>query len=502
MGVHSRAGDDVDREPLLQQSGPSECIRVVRAGSVAILAGITMGLMIGNMSAILDKNESEGLIAKFGVSDDGIEVQLIGAMAQIGCIVGSAMGFAISDAKGRRPTIAVSALFVVAGAGLAALARDIPLIIVGRFLCGVGQGIGCQCVPMYTSELAESVWRARLDASFQLAINGGILIGYAMNVLFMSVEGGYHYALGMPLPLAVCYLAGILMLPESPRWLAQQPGREEEALKVLRMVRPSDKDARTELAEIQAALEEEASGTGGWSDLLAPGQRRAVVVGMLICMLQVGTGIDILTTYASRTFEQCGWGDKSTLAQLLIGAFLLSFTILPILTVERFGARNLLRFGSAAMAFSWALLSLSISFTTAPGLAPVEGVAVEAPADGDVSWASYVAVGAMLMVTATFSISWGPLAWVIPSEVFSLKVRAKAMSVATCFNWLADWTVVFTFLSLDSAVGLTATYAGYAVINALAAVFVWKCVKDHRGLNLEQVQALYGVRSEAVSDGC
>eukprot|EP00755_Sulcionema_specki_P037794 Sspe_Gene.109654::Locus_89816_Transcript_1_1_Confidence_1.000_Length_920::g.109654::m.109654/K08137/galP; MFS transporter, SP family, galactose:H+ symporter len=279
--------------------------RMLRTAGISITSGVTLGLTIGNISALLDKKQSQGIVKAFGIDDDGIEVQMIGAMMQVGCMLGSMVSFALCDSKGRRVCVALASAMLLMGALVSAAVANLWVIGTGRLLGGLGQGMACHSVPIIVAELASKHWRETLNSSFQTCINIGILSAYAANLAILELHEGYRYSLAISAPLAMAMFICALMAPESPRWLVLQD-RKREAYQVLLRLRESKVEAVDELECI--CDEVEGNQEGSWKELLV--HRRPVTVGLVVCALQVGTGIDIFTTYASRTFALCGWGDK------------------------------------------------------------------------------------------------------------------------------------------------------------------------------------------------
>eukprot|EP01012_Entosiphon_sulcatum_P056662 TRINITY_DN80363_c0_g1_i1.p1 TRINITY_DN80363_c0_g1~~TRINITY_DN80363_c0_g1_i1.p1 ORF type:complete len:501 (+),score=56.17 TRINITY_DN80363_c0_g1_i1:22-1503(+) len=455
-------------------------VRLLLCGAAATLAGLTNGFTIGNMSSVLDNTNPNSLVADANLGDGA--TQALGGMMQIGALLGSGLSFLVCDRWGRRPTIAVAAVLLTAGAFVAALG-PVWCAFVGRTLSGLGQGTACHSVPMYTSELAPTHLRAPLDAAFQLFTTTGILAAYSLNYLIQTkgwtISGFeiWRLSLAMPVPAGACFfLCVLLLLPESPRWLWSVQ-RHEQAEEVLRRLRHAH-EVQGELQEIEKSSLEEREGTGkgsagSWADVFGLSNRWPVLVGVVVCTLQVLTGIDIFTTYAPGTFSKCGFSDDTLFATMLIGVVFVIVTVVATLVVEHAGRRAFLLFGSVTMTISFGTLALALHMTN--GKRDVWG---------------YVGLISVLSIAGCFSLSWGPVAWIVPSEVFPQAIRAKAMSLAVCANWIADYIVVATWLSLSGWLGLTGGYIVYVAVGIAGGLFVWFYVPETRGLTLEQAAAL------------
>ena len=487
----------------------------------------------GGLPAALSSDASESLAASL----------------QLGAMGGALLAGSVADRLGRRPAVAVAALLVLLGAAApllppggndpsaaspagtsaaaaaasAAAAAGLATLRAGRIVLGVGIGAVCMVVPMLAAELAPADLRGAIDSAFQLFVAIGIVIAFGFNVQFAGAaqddDALWRAALALPaLPSAALLLllgsscsgdgstgcAGAVGVAESPRWLLQYRGDEDAARRALQHARGGDgAAAKQELDDMLAAavarrrcttLEGGGGGGGGggdgdddiaevvggagekestsWRAVFAPHHRQAVAIACAVLWLQVFTGIDILTQYAAHVFELAGIATKAARlgCNLAIGLVGTAGTALSIRLVESSGRRPLLLWGSAAMAASLALLAAVLA------------------AGARTAAASAAAVGMTFVYVFAFALSWGPVSWIIPCEIVPTAIRAKVLSLGVMLNWLADYIVVGSFLSLkDAAGGVSAVFLIYAAICAGAWLFVYLCVVESKGRSLEDI---------------
>ena len=305
------------------------------------------------------------------------------------------------------------------------------------------------------------------------------------------------------------FLVALFFVPETPRYLVMR-GREEKALNVLRRI--SGDDAEKEMSAIRESLNEKGQSMRAfylfmldWLILFVAGYfilklcsvnsaleiallvsflislivpirnygLGIIVVGVLLASLQQFIGINVVLYYAPEIFKTMGAAtDTALLQQIIVGAVNLSFTILAILTVDKFGRRPLMIIGALVMALS--MFILGTTFYT-----------------HNVGMGSLVC---MLVYTAGFAMSWGPVCWVLLSEIFPNSIRSMVMSVAVASQWISNFLVSWTFPMLDKNETLTAIYWIYGLMGVLAAIFIWKMVPETTGKSLEEMEKYWEKR--------
>lgn len=396
--------------------------------------------------------------------------------AILGCALGASIAGLIGDRLGRKKLLVISAvLFTVSALGTA-LPNDLTVFILFRVLGGVGIGMAALAVPMYIAEITPAAIRGRMVSVNQLAIVTGFLLVYFANYFIAQhgdeawrVETSWRWMFGLGAVPAVVFLAMLVVVPESPRWLVEQ-GRVEEARAVLTRVSGSEV-AAAELESIRSSIAGEAATLG---QLLQPGLRIALVIGVGLAILQQVTGINAFLYYGTEILKKLGTDSNVALKQqIIVGAANLAFTLVAIGTVDRLGRRPLMLIGVAGM-----------------GLC-LFGMGAAAFAQRIEGWMIVLIVGYI----ACFAMSIGPVTWVILSEIFPTRVRGRAMAVATLFLWLADWLVTQTAPWLNKDAGLVARFHGafpfwiYGLMCAIELAFIWFLVPETKGRTLEQIEA-------------
>ena len=403
----------------------------------------------------------------------------IASCALIGCIVGAMFAGSLSDRVGRKKVLILSAiLFAVSSAGIA-YPMDLDWFVFFRLIGGLGIGIASMLAPMYISEIAPAKIRGQLVSINQLGIVSGILLIYFVNATIAgwydeawNVSTGWRWMFGSGIFPSIIFLLLLFFVPESPRWLAQKE-RYDEARLILSKINGSEK-ATEELAEIKEALNIEKS---SFADILKPGVRKALLIGIVLCIFSQVTGINAIMYYAPEIFKSTGDGSGSALMQtVLVGTINVLFTLVAIKYVDRWGRRTLLLAGCAGMAACLLVVGGAFSFDLAKG---------------------YLVLIAILAYIAFFAISLGPLTFVVISEIFSNRNRGKAMSVCIFFLWVAVYAVSQSFPMLLASIGSAYTFWIYMVMAVFAFLFVYKFIPETKGKSLKEIE-MYWLPSNAI----
>jgi sugar porter (SP) family MFS transporter len=397
--------------------------------------------------------------------------------ALLACMFGAAFAGPVSDRFGRKKVLILSAvLFLVSAIGTA-LPRNITEFIIFRFIGGLGVGAASMTSPMYIAEVSPARIRGRMVSVNQMAIVSGMLIVYFVNYFIAryggdeawNIERGWRWMFGSESIPAVILLVLAFTVPESPRWLTKQ-GRRDEALDILGRVDGADY-AREEMVQIEDTISHE---SGSLSQLLQPGMRIILVIGVVLAVLQQVTGINVFLYFGSDIFEKLGGDniDAALLQQIIVGTTMLLFTTIAIWSVDKVGRKPLMIVGSIGMGIS--LLAMGMY-----GFMRLDGM-----------WLLIFILGYI----ASFSLSVGPVVWVILSEIFPTKIRGRAMAVATLCLWLANTIVSQTFPMMNENEYLVEKfnhgfpffiYGGFCIVLVL---FMVKAVPETKGKTLEEIE--------------
>ncbi len=368
-------------------------------------------------------------------------------------------------------------IFIIGALG-SAFAPNVETLIGARVVLGLAVGASTVIVPMYIAEIAPSQIRGTLAGLFQLAITLGIVLAYLVNYALSGAEA-WRWMLGLGAVPALILGAGMILLPDSPRWLVGQ-NRNDEARAVLQRARDSEEEINTEMEEMQEAERRQEAGFG---ELAKPWVRPMLVVGIGLAMLQQLVGINTIIYYAPTIMEATGLGAAvSILATLGIGIANVIFTAISLLIIDRVGRKPLLMVGLTGIIFALALLGFAYLL---PGLSGV---------------VAYVTFAGLLIYIASFAVSFGVVLWVVLPEIFPLKVRGSAMSVCTILHWSSNLLVSLTFLPLIAAVGETAVFWGYGVISIGAFAFIYFLMPETKGRTLEEIESDLRGRTGSASE--
>jgi SP family arabinose:H+ symporter-like MFS transporter len=394
------------------------------------------------------------------------------ASAILGCAPGAILGGVLSDRYGRKITLIVCAvLFLMAAIG-SALPAEFTVFLAARFIGGVAIGICSMVCPVYISESSTADLRGRLGTLFQLGIVLGIFLTLFVNALIQSLGDvawnenyGWRWMLGLGALPALLLLLMLRNIPESPRWLMQQ-GREDLARNVLgRWLNPSQ--VELEIRSVSCALVTE---VGRLGEIFLRSARRPLVIAAVLGALAQLSGINAVMYYSTRIFTEAGTGvEDAFTATVVVGFVNLLFTVIAISLVDRIGRRSLLIAG-----LTFQVLSLS---------------AVASIFYFQMNFAGLLV--AILVFIASFAVALGPIGWLLASEIFPSRVRAKAMSFVACTVWVSCFAVAQTFPLLNDSdnLGPAGTFSLYAAISFLGLFFVFFFVPETKGRTLEEIEA-------------
>ncbi|MDR9365061.1 MAG: sugar porter family MFS transporter [Balneolaceae bacterium] len=404
--------------------------------------------------------------------------------ALIGCIIGVSASGEFSDRLGRRSAMKTAAfLFFLSAVGTAA-APSFEWLISARLLGGVGVGIASNVVPLYISEIAPPHIRGRLVTFYQLAITVGILFAYISNAVvlnltetagsynmwafleFIFVDEVWRGMFGIETVPALLFLGGIFMIPESPRWLYNQ-SREDEGKSVLERIMGREKAQQSE-KEIHQTLQEK---DGSYRELLKPGLRKALIIGILLPVFSQFSGINAIIYYGPRILNEAGMEvNNALISQILLGFANMIFTFIAVWKVDSLGRRPLYLFGTAGATISL-LLTGYFFYIGATG--------------------SVLLLISVIAFLACFAFSIGPLKFVIASEIFPNRIRGRALALSIMAMWISDTIVGQLTPMLLSAGGASTTFWFFAVFCVIAFWFIYKMVPETKGKSLEEIQKMW-----------
>jgi sugar porter (SP) family MFS transporter len=399
------------------------------------------------------------------------ELEVIVSGALVGAATGALVGGRLADILGRRHLLIATAIIFAFGAMGCAEAWSPAVLIASRVIVGLGIGLSSSTVPVYISEVSTAETRGWTVTLFQLAITVGILLAYVVDYAFAPIQG-WRWMFGLAVVPAIAFAAGMLYLPESPRWLAGQ-GQTDAARAVLIRIR-GNRDVDSEMRGIETSLGQ-AHESGRFSDLGASSLRPALVVGLGLAVLQQVTGINTVIYYAPIIMQSAGISSASgaILATAGIGAINVLMTLVSMRLIDRVGRRPLLLVGTAGMAITLGIL----------------GIAFYGPVRSEAS--TWLAVISVMAYVAFFAISLGPVFWLLISEIYPLRIRNSAEGLAATFNWGSNLLVSLTFLTLLQLLGPSPTFWLYGLMSVVAWIFSYRLVPETKGQTLEAIEAFW-----------
>lgn len=460
---------------------------LIKLTLVATLGGLLFGYDTAVISGTVSSLENF-FVLPFGLDETSANARLgfVVSSALIGCVIGGLSGGIISKKLGRKNGLLLAALlFFISALGSAmpellikpvgeANHTFIYIFIVYRIIGGIGVGLASMLSPLYIAEIAPARIRGRLVSMNQFAIIFGMLVVYFVNY-FIAKQGddtwlntiGWRWMFASETIPAGLFLIMLFFVPDTPRSLVLK-SKPEKALQVLNKVNGFD-EAKKILSDIQNTVVSH-------SGKLFSFGKRVIILGVLLSIFQQFVGINVVLYYAPEIFKSMGSGTDTALLQtIVVGAVLLLFTVLAIVTVDKFGRKPLMILGAVGMAIS--MFALATSFFT-------ENMGIPA-------------LVFMLLYVACFAMSWGPVVWVLLSEIFPNKIRGKAMAVAVAAQWVSNYLVSWTFPMMDKNTYLLEqfnhgfAYWIYGFMAILAMLLVWKYVPETKGKTLEEMEGFW-----------
>jgi sugar porter (SP) family MFS transporter len=445
---------------------------VVWGAAITALGGLLFGYDTGVIS---------GALLFIGKDFHGLtsfDKELLTSILLIGALVGALAAGKIADRVGRRPTVLGTAALFVAGVMLAAFSPSYAVLVGARVIIGLAVGSASMVVPLYIGEVAPPRVRGALVSFNQLAITSGILASYLVDYGLASSQN-WRLMFGLAAIPAILMFTGMLFQHESPHWLVAQ-GREDEARKVLHRVR-GEGDIDAEIAEVRELSERNSS----FREVLRPAVRHVMIIGVTLAVFQQITGINTIIYYAPTLLKSAGLGSSAALlANVVNGAVNVAMTIVAIRLLDRTGRRPLLLGGTTGMAAGMVVVALTFLL----GGDQLHG------------GAAYIAIAGLLIYTGSFAIGLGPVFWLLISEIYPVKIRGQAMSVATMANWGANFVVTISFLTLLGAIGNAGTFFLFAGLSIVAVVYFQRQVPETRNRSLQDIERDLDLPRGAIDD--
>jgi len=425
------------------------------------MAGLLFGFDTGVISGALAFIQRQYQLSSLALE---CTVSAVPITAAVGAICS---GF-LSDHYGRRATLMLAAIAFMLGALLSSLANSITDLILSRFIVGLAIGVSSYLAPLYIAEIAPKRYRGALVACNTIMITGGIVVSYVTDYAFSGLTYNWRWMFAVGLIPATLFLLGLLFLPESPRFLAQKQ-LLSQAVNILKSIRPGA-DIQAEMAEISKTISLNQNNTlrSIWTQ---PRYLFLLLIGISLAILQQVTGINAILYYCPTLLHAMGIsGSQSQLAGSIgVGTINFIMTIIAMLLVDKVGRRTLLLLGFAMMTLSLLLFGtlLSVPHSSANNL---------------------ILVISLILFMISYAISIGCVFWIVIAEIYPLAIRSRCMCIAASANWLSNWFVSMTFLSLGHRFGFGSCFIIYAALCGLGFVVIYYFLPETKKLSLEQLE--------------
>ncbi|MEQ8926254.1 MAG: sugar porter family MFS transporter [Fulvivirga sp.] len=448
--------------------------------SVAALGGLLFGYDTGVI------NGTQFYFSKYFELQGALKGWVVSS-ALVGCFAGAICAGFVTNKYGRKYSLIISAiLFTVSawGSGLPALLPEsVTLMVIFRIIGGIGIGLASMAAPMYIAEIAPAKRRGVLVSFYQLAIVTGFFVVFLATYYIGesfdfagNVKEGWRWMFWSELIPCFLFLGLTFFIPQSPRWLVMS-GKETEALVVLLKLHEKA-DAQKEIDEIIKSVKKEArteqKSVSIWQSAVLP----IVLIGSFLSLMQQFTGINAVLYYGGDIFENAlSYGQDDILSQqILLGAVNFACTFIAMLTVDKWGRKPLILYGSFGMLLGFILLGGSLYFDQV-GIISLVGV---------------------LIFIGSFAFSMGPVTWVLLSEMFPNKVRSIALSVAVAVQWAGNALVAFIFpvmaesnVNVNGAWNKSLPYVVFSLCIIVLIIFTKKYIIETKGKTLEELEGIW-----------
>lgn len=448
--------------------------RTMRIALLCSICNVLLGYDIGIMSVAHDFLKEDLDLTSF---QDGFQVGILNAAAGVGGLLTGEL----ADRYGRRGTMITAAVLLIAGPFMVALAKSFIQVVAGRIITGLGTGVAVICSPLLLAELTSPSKRGMFVGWTEVINNFGIFLGYLVGYCLcgMPASHGWRVMIGIGAVPPFAIMAATVVVPESPRWLMMR-GRFADAEDAIKMVSEPE-----EVDNVMKSCEEAVSTeVAPWSEILCPGRflRSVAVVGWGVPFLSQATGTESAVYFSPIIMEGAGItrAEHQYVFNVFVGVVKTSLLLIPMFLLDSYGRKPLLFNSVAGQVITALLLAAALAFASESS--PI-----------------FVLVSLYLYI-GTFSLGLSTLAFVIPTEAFPLKYRARGTGVSWFLNRITSSAVTISFMPAVSWIGSSGVYVFYSAVGLLGLFYVHHCVPETSNLSLEECEGLFSENHKAY--GC
>ncbi|KAJ3694431.1 hypothetical protein LUZ60_009911 [Juncus effusus] len=447
---------------------PSDKIQTNSSGSVfpyvgvACLGAILFGYHLGVVNGAL-----EYLAKDLSIAENTVLQGWVVSSTLAGATVGSFTGGSLADKLGRTKTFILDAIPLALGTFLSGTAQDVRSMIIGRLLAGIGIGISSALVPLYISEISPTEIRGTLGTINQLFICIGILLALVAGLPLAQNPNWWRNMFNIAVIPSILMAIGMAFSPESPRWLFQQ-GKIAQAEAAVKRLYGKDKVAEV-MHDLRSSSQNSSEPDASWLDLFSKRYWKVVSVGAALFLFQQFAGINAVVYYSTSVFRNAGIA-SDVAASALVAASNVFGTLIASTLMDKKGRKSLLITSFTGMAVSMLLLSLSFSWKALS------------------SYSGTLAVIGTVLYVLSFSLGAGPVPALLLPEIFSSRIRAKAVALSLGMHWVSNFVIGLYFLSVVTKFGISRVYFGFGAVCILAVLYIYNNVVETKGRSLEEIE--------------
>ncbi|KAL9265058.1 Hexose carrier protein HEX6-like protein [Drosera capensis] len=465
---------------------------VVMSCMMAAVGGILFGYDIGisggvsSMESFLKKffpsvytkMENDTKISNYCKFDSQLLTLFISSLYAAG-IVASFFASSITRSYGRKPTILAGGISFLVGSAIGGAALDMYMLIIARLLLGIGVGFANQSIPLYLSEMAPVNYRGAFNTGYQVTLDLGILFAGLVNYGSQNIKSGWGWRLSIAMAAAPAFVLtlGALFLPETPNSLIQRTNDQEKAKVMLQKMRGTI-DVQEELDDIVEASRASTVTENSFKEIPRRKYRPQFVMAIALPFFQQLTGINVIGFYAPILFRTLGFAESaSLLSTVLSGVVGTAANVIAMPMVDKFGRRALFMFGGIQMLVCQLIIGIIL--------------ALHLKDHGDLEKGyAYFVVVLVYIFAAGFGLSWGPLGWLVPSEIFQMEIRSAGMSISVAVSFFFTFAVAQTFLAMLCSFksGIFFFFGGWV---ALMTAFVYWLLPETGNIPIEKMDQIW-----------
>lgn len=469
-----------DRIPLIESK--DRFSSVFAAAVTASLASLCFGFTLGYTSPTELKMTTDGKDGHLVISKS--QFSWFASLIAIGALFGSMLAGYFIDKFGRKSTIIMTSLLYMPGWCLISYASNVLMLYSGRILTGIAVGMSSLSVPVYIAEIASPRLRGGLGAINQLGVVVGIFIAYLVGA-FLTWQWTAMFANF----IVVAMVLLMLLMPETPRWLLAH-GQRQLGLQGLQWLRGPLYDAEAEICDIENNLDKQEKAS--FRDFMTPGLYRPLIIGSMLMMFQQFCGINAVLFFDAKIFKSAGIDGADKVSLLVGGAQVLS-TVVSCLIVDKLGRRLLLMVGSISMFLCTLLLGIYYDIAKIDNDENTISIFGKISHTVPLHQISWLAALCVIVYIIVFSIGWGPLPWLLMSEIFPPRARGFASGIVTFVNWLLVFVVTKFFHNMIVSFHEQGTFWFFSAFSLASFFFVFFCVPETKGKSLEDIEQLFAL---------